>query len=305
MEVTHFNLQPGESVRTPAILLVFWDGNAPQRGHNMLRAVLRDHFTPQPGGKPIEIPLSISAHGTYRFESTTAAGMITLIKQIAEHDAGFDTFWIDTGWFELIEGNWARSVGNLDPDRVRYPDGMKPVADAAHANGMKFLLWFEPERVMRDTSVFRDLGAWLIPPPNNLPFELSYMFFDGFHLLDLGNEKALDWLISKTSEQIKEFGIDVYRQDFNMYPLAYWRSRDSPDRQGICEMHYIEGLYKFWDVLNQIFPDLIIDNCASGGRRIDFETLRRAVPFLRSDMVYRSALANQCHEYSLSMWIPY
>jgi alpha-galactosidase len=305
MEFTHFKLRPGESVRTPAILLVFWDGDDPLRGHNLLRATLRDHFTPRPGGKPVQVPISMSAHGTYGFETTTAVDMVSFIEKFTTHDAGFDNFWIDTGWFELIDKNWARSVGNPDPDKARYPEGLKPVGEAAHAHGVKFLLWFEPERVMPDTWLWTTHKSWLIPPPTYTPFDLNYMYFDRFHLLDLGNQEARQWVIDKLVAQIKEFGVDTYRQDFNMYPLPYWRAGERPDRQGIREMHYVEGLYQLWDALQAAYPNLLIDNCASGGRRIDFETLRRAIPFFRSDMVYRSALANQCQEYALSMWIPY
>ncbi len=43
------------------------------------------------------------------------------------------------------------------------------------------------------------------------------------------------------------------------------------------------GLYSLWDRLQQRFPQLMIDNCASGGRRIDIETTSRAIPFFRSD----------------------
>lgn len=305
MEFTHFRLQPGESVRTPAILLVFWEGDDPLRGHNLLRATLRDHFTPRPGDQQVEIPVSMSVHKTHRFESTTAEDMIAFIDEFTSRASEFDAFWIDTGWFDLIDNNWARSVGNFEPDKGRYPDGMKPVADAAHRQGLKFLLWFEPERVMPDTWLMKNHPDWLIAPPSNLPFQLTYQFFDGFHLLDLGRESVRDWLTQKTIAQISQMGVDVYRQDFNMYPLYYWRAQDAADRQGVREMQYVDGLYQYWDALLAAYPNLLIDNCASGGRRIDFETLRRSVPLFRSDMAYRSPLASQCHQYALSYWIPY
>ena len=50
-------------------------------------------------------------------------------------------------------------------------------------------------------------------------------------------------------------------------------------------------------------PDLIIDNCASGGRRIDLETVGRATPFWRTDGP-RDAIAHQCHTYGLLAWVP-
>ena len=43
------------------------------------------------------------------------------------------------------------------------------------------------------------------------------------------------------------------------------------------------GMYKIWDYILEKFPGIIIDNCSSGGRRIDIETLKRSIPFFRSD----------------------
>lgn len=63
-----------------------------------------------------------------------------------------------------------------------------------------------------------------------------------------------------------------------MDPLEYWQAADVEDRQGITEIRHIEGLYKLWDELRQEFPNLIIDNCSSGGRRIDMETISRSLP---------------------------
>ena len=70
---------------------------------------------------------------------------------------------------------------------------------------------------------------------------------------------------------LEENGIDYYRQDFNIEPEGFWAANDEPGRQGICEIRYIEGLYSFWEYLLNRFPGLLVDNCASGGRRIDLE----------------------------------
>ena len=43
---------------------------------------------------------------------------------------------------------------------------------------------------------------------------------------------------------IHEFGIDIYREDFNIDPLAYWRSKDTADRQGMTEMMWVAGFYQ-------------------------------------------------------------
>ena len=71
----------------------------------------------------------------------------------------------------------------------------------------------------------------------------------------------------------------------------------------MAESKHIEGLYAFWDELLKRHPNLLIDNCASGGRRIDLETVGRATPFWRTDGP-RDAIAHQCHTYGLMPWVP-
>jgi alpha-galactosidase len=304
MERTRLRLGPGESIRTPAILLLTWSGDDEFRGNNLWRALLLKHYTPRPNGAELDPPLAVSAHGVVPFEGTTEANMLEGIEQVAREKLGAKVWWIDTGWFSLIGKNWAKSVGNFAPDPVRYPRGLKPVADAAHRHGMKFLLWFEPERVMPGTWLFEHHRDWLLKPNVDTPQRYGYMVKDRFHLVDLGKPEALAWLRETIANMIAENGIDIYRQDFNMYPLWYWQAGEKEDRQGFGEARYIENLYAFWDELMRRSPGLLIDNCASGGRRLDFEMLRRSVALWRSDTAWKDIDAVQSMTYGLSRWIP-
>jgi alpha-galactosidase len=71
----------------------------------------------------------------------------------------------------------------------------------------------------------------------------------------------------------------------------------------------VQGHLAFWDELRRRNPGLRIDSCASGGRRNDLETMRRAVPLLRSDFQWPSMKnvveGNQGHTYGLSFWLPF
>jgi alpha-galactosidase len=103
---------------------------------------------------------------------------------------------------------------------------------------------------------------------------------------------------------LREQGIDLYRQDFNMDPLPFWRGDDAADRQGMTENLYVQGYLAYWDALRQRHPGLRIDSCASGGRRDDLETMRRAVPLIRSDHLFEPT-SQQCHHRQFAQWIPY
>ena len=63
-------------------------------------------------------------------------------------------------------------------------------------------------------------------------------------------------------------GFRFYRQDFNMDPLPCWQHTDAPDRQGVTEMKYIEGLYAYWDRIASTWPDGLREECAGGGHRL-------------------------------------
>jgi len=291
MELTHLKLYPGEEIRTPRILLLFWQGDDYVVGHNMLRRFILTHHWPRKDGKPVTLPFSCSSSAIYN-EATKATeqNQIDFASRFAEF--GVEYLWIDAGWYEFREG-WWDGVGNWFVDRKRFPNGLRPVSDALRKMGMGLILWFEPERVYQGTWLDREHPEWIIKLPGNP---------NG--LLNLGNEEARRWLTDHISSMIESEGISVYRQDFNMDPLPYWRAADEPDRQGITEIRHIEGLYAFWDELLKRHPGLIIDNCASGGRRIDLETISRSVVLHRTDYQYYEPNGAQSHTYGISLYLP-
>ena len=149
-------------------------------------------------------------------------------------------------------------------------------------------------------------------PPSEHPDTNLFQTYDrsvrgganGNQLLNLGNVQAWKWLVEHVDGLITKNGIDLYRQDFNMDPLEFWRANDAPDRQGVTENKHIVGYLAYWDELRKRHPNMLIDSCASGGRRNDLETMRRAVPLWRSDYAYEPN-GHQGMTYGISMWIPY
>ena len=88
-----------------------------------------------------------------------------------------------------------------------------------------------------------------------------------------------------------------------MDPLEFWRYADAPDRQGITESKYVEGLYAYWDRIAQTWPDSLREECASGGRRIDLETIQRMHVHQESDYWFDNE-TDQNRSWSLSQYLP-
>jgi alpha-galactosidase len=299
------------------VALLFWEGDR-WRGQNMLRRFILKHHRPAPGGRPLVAPLCNGNWG-----GTPAETHLDNLRKIAEHDVPCEYYWIDAEWFGK-PGPWAENAGNWTPRPELYPDGLRPIADLAHSQGRKLLLWVEPERVAPGTPWAAEHEDWLLDVPDDEAIAWAdygdwmspaeWVSWEshrsklgrGDRLFNLANPEARGFLIDYLSRLISDFGIDCFRQDSNIAQLAYWRHADEPDRQGITEIRYVEGQYELWDELLRRHPGLIIDNCASGGRRIDLESLSRATPLWRTDYVNLSPdrTAIQCHTWGLLMWVP-
>jgi alpha-galactosidase len=301
-ELTHFRLHPGEEVRTPRIVLVFWKGDW-RRAQNMWRRWMMAHNMPHPGGKlpPPQMSGNTSREYVEMTEATDRDQMMFIDRYVEERIKP-DYFWMDAGWYPN-NGSWV-NTGTWEYDAKRFPNGIRAVSDHAHAKGVKIILWFEPERVTAGSWLYENHPEWLLQVKADPKDQL---YDKNWRLLNLGDPAALRWITDHVNKFITDQGVDLYRQDFNMDPLNYWRENDAPDRQGITEIRYVTGYLAYWDALEHSHPNMMIDSCASGGRRNDIESMRRAVPLTRSDYLLEAGepISQQMQTMGMAQWIPF
>jgi alpha-galactosidase len=299
-QLTHLYLNPGEEVRTPLIALLFWEGADVVRAQNLWRRWYLAHVLPRIDGQPQPPVASIQVEGSMaslpRVEKFLEAG---ITPNVCWRDAGGRGTWYPSSGGPYTDDRVWLNTGTWEPDPTRYPNGFRPFSDKVRSLGMQFLLWFEPERVGDPNSwLGKNHPEWLLPGNS------------AGSLLNEGNPEARRWLVDHVDGMIKSQGLDWYREDMNggKYGTA-WRKNDSEDRRGFTENVYVQGHLAFWDELKRRHPNLRIDSCASGGRRNDLETMRRAVPLLRSDFQHPKMQGviegNQGHTYGISSWLPW
>jgi len=285
MDSTHISLHPGEEIRTPEVLLLPWEGDDVD-AHNVLRRHILEYHTPQYDGKPVVLPVSHLGWGGMKTSTS-----LKLIEQITKEKIGFENFWMDAGWYGadrpvdefqvFSKEDWFLHAGNWRVNEVPHPDGkgLRPISDAAHANGMKFLLWFEPERAVVGTPLTIEHPDWFIGEVTTHFEGNSERPLVKFRMFDFGNPTARKYMTDWISDLITKEGIDVYRQDCNFALTPFWVGADKTDRQGITQIRYAEGLLEFWDELRRRHPQLILDIV----QRSDLETITRAVDLSRAD----------------------
>ena len=263
-ETTHFKLHPGERVRTPRILLLSWTGD-PAESNSQFRRLLMKHYIPPWHGKPPLPALYTNtcfAHGGGGgwLNECNAENQIALIRAL--RPLGVEAVITDAGWFQ---GGWPAGAGNWTPDPAKYPQGMTPVAAAAKECGVIYGLWFEPERAVAGTQVYREHPEWLLPMPNS----------PGQALLNFGLPAVRRHFLEMLDGYMTLPGFHVYRQDCNVFTGPFWRAAEPADRQGITEMKYIAGLYEYWDAIRAKYPDAFLEECSGAGPRTDLETVMR------------------------------
>jgi alpha-galactosidase len=305
---THLVLEPGEEIRTPLIAVLFYNGDDIVRSQNLWRRWNRAHVIPKVDGKELGPLAHVQVDGVDK----------TYLQGLLDAGAHIDLAWRDAGaggpntWYPSDKGPYAPkpgepptdqwlNTGTWDVDTRRYPDGFRPFSDWCHSLGLQFFLWFEVERAGSPETFLGSKKEWLLP---QTPSTVG-------SIVNEGNPECREWLTNHVDELIKTQGLDWYREDMNGDgPYTAWRLADAGDRQGMTENLYIQGHLKYWDDLVARNPGLRIDSCASGGRRNDLETMRRAVPFVRSDYQFPDRQegvfeSNQCQTLGLSSWLPY
>ena len=291
----HMKIHPGETMRTPTLTLMFTDGDE-DRSRNLWRRWYMAHIIPRENGQPIEPALCLhhwSCEGKPEHTAATEENQVSALHDYIEKGLKPDIWWIDAGWYKC-DYDWPH-IGTWKPDAERFPNGFGPIGEACDKNGVKLLVWFEPERVTAGTELYEEHPDWLISPNKD----------DYNKLLDLGNPEAREWITDRVDSIIKEGHIRVYRQDFNFDPKSCWLAVEEDDRIGARENLHVQGYLRYWDELIFRNPGLWIDSCASGGRRNDLDTMRRAVPLHYTDVGYGKHEVKQKQFREMHEWIPY
>ena len=292
-------LLPDEEVRSPLVSVSFYENDNPLKGFNLFRGWVMDCVYPESVTQNYYTVMEVAGPMSTRTSDEIIEILDGIDDSVYEQT---DAFWMDAGWYSYNEG-WYDGVGNWTVDTTRYDNGISELSDYAASKGLGHVLWYEPERVSPGT-YFHNVGSqheeWLV----SVDDEDNIMW-------NLANEEALNYYCEYLVNSMKENGVTVYRQDFNFAPLEYWQRADEEyydGRTGICENHYVTNLYRFLDYLCENIDGLIIDNCASGGKRLDLEMTYRSIPIWRSD--YNCSVhsdlfeATQSHTYGISFWLP-
>ena len=194
----------------------------------------------------------------------TAAEEYPLVDAAAE--AGCEYFCIDAGWY--ADGDWWDSVGEWEESRKRFPEGVKKVTDYIRSKGLVPGVWLEPEVMGIRCDLAKKLpDDWFFVRHGKRVYDRSRF------QLDYRNPAVRAHMDEVVDRLVSEYGVGYIKTDYNIEPgIGTELSADSVG-EGMLEH---ERAYISWlDGLFKRHPELIIENCSSGGLRMDYGMLSR------------------------------
>ncbi|MES2924172.1 MAG: glycoside hydrolase family 36 protein [Verrucomicrobiota bacterium] len=180
---------------------------------------------------------------------------------------------IDAGWYKQGDADWSSGHGDWNPSRELFPNGLKAAAEAIRERGLVPGLWFEMETAGSQSAAFK-LGEHFIVR-DGIPVTVRERRF-----WDLNDPVALEYLTEKVIDLLESCGFGYLKVDYNE---TAGLGCDHPDSQGEGLRRQIEGTYRFFEEIRERLPDLVIENCSSGGHRLEPSMLARTAMSSFSD----------------------
>ena len=185
----------------------------------------------------------------------------------AAADAGCEVFVIDAGWYD-DDPNWWPGIGAWKESKRRFPHGLSRLTDRIRERGMIPGLWVEIEEV----------GA-SCPLANTL---LDDWFFQrhgrrvlchGRYQLDFRNPAVRRYATETLERLIREYGVGYFKNDYNVnFGTGTDRKTDTP---GAGLLEHNRAFLAWMDEFLAAHPEVVLENCASGGMRMDYAMLSR------------------------------
>nr|WP_030040673.1 glycoside hydrolase family 36 protein [Streptomyces resistomycificus] len=255
-------LAPGEDFHTVPAVLVRAEAGGLDAAFGELtdyrRGIRRDH----PDHRTL--PVIYNDYMNTLMGDPTTEKLMPLIEAAAA--AGAEVFVIDAGWYDDDAQGWWDSVGAWEPATNRFPDGIQEVLDAIRRHGMTPGLWLEPEVVG-----VRSPLAHTLPPEAFFRRGGVRVTEHGRHHLDLRHPAARAHLDSVVDRLVDEWGVGYLKLDYNINIGPGTENGLESAGAGLLGHHraHLDWMASLLDR----HPSLVLENCGSGGLRMDYAQL--------------------------------
>lgn len=189
------------------------------------------------------------------------------------HGSGVRYLVIDAGWYKPLDKPWDGAHGDWIPSPELFPHGLEAAAQAIREQGLIPGLWFEMETVGESASAFQFLDHLLCR--DGIPVTVR-----GRRFWDLADPWVVEYLSERVIGLLDRCGFGYLKVDYNE---TLGIGCDHLDSSGEGLRQQVDAAYRFFELIRARLPDLVIENCASGGHRLEPSMLGRCAMSSFSD----------------------
>lgn len=276
-QASEYILEPGETFTTPRLALCMSNEGLGGVSRNFHRWARHEGWLHQ-GDKTREILLN-SWEGVVF--NVNEKGMFQMMEDIKE--MGGELFVMDDGWFgDKYQRNDDKStLGDWMVDRKKLPGGIKPLVDKAKSLGIHFGIWIEPESANTISEFYEKHPDWVLQEKGR---ELKQGRGGTQVLLDMCNPKVQDFVFKLVDNLMTENPDIAYiKWDANCSLQNYGSTYLPAQKQSHIYIEYHRGLLKTLERIRAKYPQLVIQDCSSGGGRVNYGLLPYFEEFWPSD----------------------
>lgn len=252
----HKRLKYSECFITPIAVMTYSDkgiNGMSSHMHNFVNdCVIPTNF------KNKERPVAYNNWEATNFKFTKGK-IVSLMKEASE--LGAELFVLDDGWFSTRDDD-KHGLGDWEVNEKKLPGGLSKLSEEAKKNHLQFGIWMEPEMINADTDTYKQHPDWVIQDKFHTPSQGRNQY-----VLDLRKKEVQDFIYQSVSQTLKSADISYLKWDCNR------DITDEDNRDGTFFYDYTLGLYQVLDRLVKDFPNVLFENCASGGNRFDLGML--------------------------------
>lgn len=269
------DIAPGESFTTPEAILtvaggVSIDVFSQRLTSGQVRAAENGPESEQ------ELPVIFNEYCT-TWGNPSHENICAIVDALKGH--GISYFVIDCGWYKEDGIPWGDSMGDYQPSKSLFPDGLDKTVDAIRAAGMKPGIWFEIDNVGCMAKAYQKTGL-LLKRDGKVLTTQSRRFWD------MRKPEVIEDLSEKVIGLLNRYGFEYMKMDYND---TIGIGCDGAESLGEGLRQNMEASVKFLEKIKREVPGIILENCASGGHKLEPEMMRQTAMASFSD-------AHECEE---------
>jgi alpha-galactosidase len=264
-------LPPGRSFETPPVAFTASTGDLDEAA-NHLHRYQREFIAAR---TPTNDPLLVQFNSWYPFQGKMTVGDMKRCADVAA-ELGAEVFVLDAGWFNKT--NWSAELGDWQADPVAFPNGLKELADHAHGKGMKFGVWLEIENLGTESQMFKQHPDWCFA------YNGRAVLNDQRYQLNFAKPEVRAWAFKVLDDLARGLPLEWVKIDYNI-DIGERFDPAGLERTGDALIGHVRGYYAWLDQVRAAHPNVVIENCSSGGMRFDLGILGHTHTTWLSDMV--------------------